>query len=1056
MCGRTIASLVALMDFLPRKARRTLFLTLFFICTLALVVFSNRAVFLKHSYRLQYLRRNPSVSNQWDEYRAWLEGLSQKSAAFDQIPYTEEAFFDPLLNLVGTLHFSSCHQYQRQPYVSNGYIGARIPNLGQGFAVDDISGIAGSTNTLNGWPLFNRRFAGAFVAGFYDLQPNTTGTNFPWLLQYGGESIISVVPQWTSLALSLAGKTLDPRLNESEWGLIEQYSQTLSMDNGVVTTLFLWLGKFYVQYKVSANRASSSVGTVSLSVTNPSSLALNVLVINELNFDTALRLTLLGQIRDENGISQFYTPEGVDAFGATYATLKYDRRLELSVTNSQNKTKISQTVVLSIPARSEVDIVKVVGMVTSDLNPQKYNSAETVLQAAKDECLSSTVADLEELNNSQWLLVLGSSLAITFPDDPLLTLASRASIYHLLANTRADAEGLTAALGVAGLSLDSYGGMVFWDTDLWMLSALLPYAPQHSHSLVNYRLSTHAQAQKNLDSPLNNLGILKGAVYPWTSGRYGNCTATGPCFNYEYHLNSAIVLSAWKLYLSGSVDESYLEDVAFPIISDAALFLSDYVQYNDTLQKYTTRNLTDPDEYANHIDNGAYTNAAIVSTMNIAMAVYSHLGKKAPDLFAKIAENMYIPRSPDDNNIVLEYSGMPASVEVKQADVVMLTYPLEYGLDETAAAKNLQYYSSKQSRFGPAMTWPIFSAVSSVILDGGCSSQSYLVKAVKPFLRGPYAQFLEQNNDEYDTNGGTHPAFPFLTASGGFVQAVHGLLGLRFDYDVQNGTVFRFLRFDAAQLANLPNGLFVDGIRYMNLTLSARLDDQGLNITNHGPEEGANAADTTLHIRNGVRLGDNSYDIPLGGTAHVPIYSLKSTVENSLTECRSSVIANITQGVAGDVLLLINDGDNSTYWQAKTAGTSQILVDLLSNKTIKGGFINWGDTPASFVSIKTPTEKFYAHSPAFDLVSAILTNISFIDHLRISAGSAFQVIYSTNVTITEPYNEENRQKVILQDSRNVTSFSFSNIYKSRFILVEFSGILSPGEGGAKICDLHFV
>jgi hypothetical protein len=30
----------------------------------------------------------------------------------------------------------------------------------------------------NGWPLFNTRFTAAMVAGFYDQQENTTGTNF--------------------------------------------------------------------------------------------------------------------------------------------------------------------------------------------------------------------------------------------------------------------------------------------------------------------------------------------------------------------------------------------------------------------------------------------------------------------------------------------------------------------------------------------------------------------------------------------------------------------------------------------------------------------------------------------------------------------------------------------------------------------------------------------------------------------------------------------------------------------------------------------------------------
>lgn len=1061
--NRTL-SLNAALGILPKRAQRVLLMALLFSLTLLFVGLSNKPRLLKTAYLLQYLRRQPTNdTSQWAEQRTKLEealNSDESKSAFDQIPFAEDSFFDPSSNLLGTLHFAPVHQFQRQPYVSNGYIGARVPNLGHGFAIDSFPGNDSSSNTVNGWPLFDHRFAGAFVAGFYDLQHNTTETNFPWLLQYGGESVISAVPQWTFLGLAFNGNTLDPRLSEDDWGQIDKYSQTLSLENGKVTTQFLWQSSLYILYVLSANRNRSSVGTVSLTITNPMDHEVDIEVTDELDFDTSRRLDLVKQMHDDKGIAQIYSPMGVNnVFGATYSTLIYSSELNTSAEMNQTESKVYQTVKVIIPANSEVVIDKVVGLVTSDLDPVAYDSSDKVLDAAKSECLSQGYGDLDKDNDSKWHELLGSSLAILFPDDTLLTMASRASIYHLLANTRADAQGVTAALGVTGLSSDSYGGMVFWDTDLWMLSALLPYAPHHSQSLVNYRFYTHNQAKKNLMSPLNTLGIDSGAAYPWTSGRYGNCTATGPCFDYEYHLNSAIVLSAWKLYLSGVVGDDYLTNVAFPMISDAALFFSQYVKYNDTLQQYTTKNLTDPDEYANHIDNGAYTNAAIVSTLNIAQAIYSHLGIEQPDSFAKIAGAMYIPRSNDDDNIVLEYSGMPASVEVKQADVVMLTYPLEYGLDEKVAEENMRYYSMKQASFGPAMTWPIFSAVSSIVLEAGCSSQSYLVKAAKPFLRGPYAQFLEQNNDDYDTNGGTHPAFPFLTASGGFLQAVHGLFGIRFDYEVQNGTVDRFLRVDAAQLSNLPNGVFLDGLRYMNLTLALNLTDNGLEVTNHGPIDGTNASSTTLHIKLGSRLGSGDYHIESGSSANLPVFSLKANLQDSLTECRKSIFANITQGVAGDVLALINDGDNSTYWQADSTDTSKILVDLLYNKTIKGGSINWGEMPPKTVSIYTPTQEFNSHIPGFELIWSVLNGVSFDDQesKKLNETSAFEQIYSTDVHISEPFNNEDYEKVILQNEYNTTSFSLPETKDARFVLVKFEGLLSPSEsGGARIYDLNFM
>ena len=91
---------------------------------------------------------------------------------FSQLKFSDQAFYDPHDNVVGTTEFPVFNQYQRQPYVANGYIGSRIPNLGQGFTYDQLTNslTANDDDLLNGWPLFNKRYSGAFVAGFYDLQ----------------------------------------------------------------------------------------------------------------------------------------------------------------------------------------------------------------------------------------------------------------------------------------------------------------------------------------------------------------------------------------------------------------------------------------------------------------------------------------------------------------------------------------------------------------------------------------------------------------------------------------------------------------------------------------------------------------------------------------------------------------------------------------------------------------------------------------------------------------------------------------------------------------------
>lgn len=994
---------------------------------------------------------------------------------FTQLQNCDNAFFDTELDVTGTLDFTRHHMYQRQPYVANGYLGSRIPNLGHGFAYDTLSEVSESENDLkNGWPLFNKRYAGAFVAGFFDLQEKTPESNFPWLLKDGYESVITAVPQWTSLRLTtISGRrfVLDPSASPEMWGTISNYNQNMSLADGIVLTRYTWQG-LEVQYDVLAHREHVSLGLVDLKVSNPLEKPVEVLVEDVLDFQTSQRAQLNQTGLDKDGVYILYQPLGVNyVFAATYSFLEFlDKNIIGAATKQgEESDRMLQGIRFSIPPGGSIQVTKYVGVVTSDLMPEVYGSFDSVLAEAKRVATSSgSLNSLVTSHRKAWEATLGPALEITFPDDNLLTLAARASVYHLSANTRPSANGVTAALGVAGLSSDLYAGMVFWDTDLWMLNGLLLFVPLHARSLVNYRLHTHQQARDNLKRSLSSKS-LKGAAYPWTSGRFGNCTATGPCFDYEYHINVAVAISAWNLYLSGTTDDSFLETVAYPLINDAAEFLASYVDYDETLGKYTTKNLTDPDEYANHVDNAAYTNAGISATLKWAGLVAQHLGKPVSESYVNIMGNVFMPTSPDDNNIVLEYSNMNSSVGIKQADVVMVTYPLENELiSAQQALLNMDYYSMKQLRFGPAMTYPIFSIVASALLETGCASQSYLLKAVQPFLRGPFAQFLEQNNDNYDANGGTHPAFPFMTAHGGLLQAiVQGLLGLRFDYTINDGKIQRVLKLDPVQLPMLPNGLLFKGIQYLNHTLSMNISGDSLKLTNYGPIRGQSSSTDQIELVVGSRNARaDSFKVKSGETITIPLYRTSSSFPKSLTECGKAIFTNITDGAYGDSTVSVNDGDNTTHWQSQT-GDVKILVDFRTPTKLKEGFINWGDRPAKSLKLSATAVDLDRKYKDLRTTSDILSNVDFGSDLHVkfkhnnpkgtlhSQEEVFQSVYSSKVSISEPFSIEDLRKVILQTRHNITSFSFPRTIKTRYILLEFEGTHdSLDDEGAKLYEVN--
>lgn len=911
-----------------------------------------------------------------------------------------DAFYDRATGVVGTVR--PADGFQHQPYVANGYIGARIPRLGHGFA----RGLE-----QNGWPLFNTRYAGAFVAGFFNAQQNTLGTNFPELLEHGYESVISAVPQWTTLQISLDGQAVGAD--------VSNYVQNLSLADGVVATSYTWRDTVRVKYTVFAHRLRPSLGVVAVELYNVLLTPIAVTVTDELDFATAQRATFK-QAGADKGIFLRYSPLGVDYIeGATYSVLHH-----AGARRSNTSRAARQSVTVQLPPYGSDRVLKTVGIATTDLGGDVLATAQRV--ASTKESFEQLLA----LHRAAWA-ELHTDIGI--PDDPLLEMAARASVFHLNANTRPDAHGVTAALGVAGLSSDSYGGMVFWDTDLWILGGLLPFSPAHARSLVNYRVHTHKQALRNLEGPYVPKANMLGAAYPWTSGRFGNCTATGPCFNYEYHINVAVALSALNVYLSGAGDEAYLEHVAYPLIRDAALFLADFVTYNASLLLYTLHNLTDPDEYANHVDNGAYTNAGISATLRWASAVLAHLGKPVPPHFGDIAGNVHLPLSPLDPNLVLEYTGMNALVGIKQADVIMVTYPLENEMITPAQARtNMDFYLMKQVNFGPAMTYPIFLIVALALLDTGCALTLYLLKAVQPFLRAPFAQFSEQNNDDYATNGGTHPAFPFMTAHGGLLQAlVQGLLGLRFDFEVELGRMRRVLKLDPVGLDVLPNGVYIGGVRYLNSTLELNLTRQFLHVRNRGPN--------TVDIRLGER---NEWDAVLlkpGARAAIPVYNASLSFPGSLSECGRAAFTNVTEGAFGDATVSVNDGDNTTHWQSVGA-RGVVLADLGRDQRVLGVVLNWGDMPPRNLSVYAADELLLKST--LDVLSKVDFGVDFGRRYAfynpkeesVPFDEAFAKVYAGDVVANAPHVPP---RLALPTLYNTTQIGLDTV--GRFLVFEFAG-----------------
>ena len=123
------------------------------------------------------------------------------------------------------------------------------------------------------------------------------------------------------------------------------------------------------------------------------------------------------------------------------------------------------------------------------------------------------------------------------------------------------------------------------------------------------------------------------------------------------------------------------------------------------------------DEYANGIDNGAFTLASASKMLTFGNYFRELYGYEVNETWNDMALNIGIPY--DDSGITIEYLGMNNSVPVKQADVVLNTFPLNYknNYTEEQSLADLDYVSFSSPPPSLRCHHPSTGAAPSSVLD---------------------------------------------------------------------------------------------------------------------------------------------------------------------------------------------------------------------------------------------------------------------------------------------------------------------------------------------------
>jgi protein-glucosylgalactosylhydroxylysine glucosidase len=328
----------------------------------------------------------------------------------------------------------------------------------------------------------------------------------------------------------------------------------------------------------------------------------------------------------------------------------------------------------------------------------------------------------------------------------------RAGLYHMYAFVREGTDLSPSPMGLSGLG---YNGHVFWDTELWMYPAMLMLKPEIAKSMLEYRFNRMEMARKNAFSH-----GYKGVMFPWESDLFGQevtpvWALTGP---FQHHITGCVGWAFWQYYRV-TQDKQWLAERGFPMLKEVSEFWLSRVEKGAD-GKYHINNVIGADEYAENIDDNAFTNGMAISVLRFTEQAAKILNQPVNPKWAEVAANIPIHKFPDGTTREnLTYNGEI----IKQADVNLLAYPLQIVTDKATIEKDLKYYEAKMDPRGPAMGPSVMSILYARYLNNMDKAYELFLKSYKYNEVPPFGVIAE-------TPGGTNPYF--ATGVGGMLQAV--------------------------------------------------------------------------------------------------------------------------------------------------------------------------------------------------------------------------------------------------------------------------------------------
>jgi alpha,alpha-trehalose phosphorylase len=220
--------------------------------------------------------------------------------------------------------------------------------------------------------------------------------------------------------------------------------------------------------------------------------------------------------------------------------------------------------------------------------------------------------------------------------------AVRFNTFHLLQSASLDPRFSTAAKGLTG---EGYEGHAFWDTEAFVVPALVFTAPR----LARIALEARVHQLDGARATARALNHRRGALYPWRTIGGQECSSHYPSGSAQYHINAAIA-QAIELYVTATGDETLLLDGGAELLWETARVWLDVGTFSPAYGgKFCIFGVTGPDEYSALVDNNFYTNQMAALHLKYAARVYVDLADRHRGAWQELTARLRLDRNEVDS-----------------------------------------------------------------------------------------------------------------------------------------------------------------------------------------------------------------------------------------------------------------------------------------------------------------------------------------------------------------------------------------------------------------------